>query len=130
MQRSDPAPGFDASPFAAAISAAIFGYLGFLAGLSTEDASGPVALWIAFLWSMRLGCVAFALSAALAFARDRRARIASGALGMLAAVALLAIAVWDLADGAHAAAMNGWILLLVAGWNGFESFSALRAARA
>ncbi|MDI9403490.1 MAG: hypothetical protein QM516_06415 [Limnohabitans sp.] len=116
--------------FSPLISAAIFGYYGFLNDTVrdvTDDQTGQtVPLWIGFLWSMRLVALLFVLSVVMALRRTRGSLFVSGLGGMLAALLLAAFAVWDAMDQQYMLAAPGWLLVLFAAWNGYASAGSLR----
>jgi hypothetical protein len=116
--------------FSPLISAAIFGYYGFLNDTVRDvidDQTGQtVPLWIAFLWSMRLVAVLFLISVGMAMLRKRGSLFVSGLAGMTAALMLAAFAVWDAMDEQYMLAAPGWLLVLFAAWNGYASAGTLR----
>jgi hypothetical protein len=120
-----PAP----SLFSPLLSVAVFGYYGFLAGLTTSDANGPVPIWIAFLWAMRVACVASLASVALVLSRSPRALAASAAIDFLNSLALVGLGVWDLLDPDHTVAVHPILLILIGCWFGYEAFAVLRSRR-
>lgn len=124
QRRPDFQPDARPDLLAPILSAAIFGYYGFFAGLATIGRDGePVALWIAFVWALRGAAVLFALSAAVALAKARVGLLVYGASGVVATGGLLAVFVWDLAspDGV---AIHPAILLILIVWNGYGSLTS------
>jgi hypothetical protein len=118
---------FRLDPFAPLIAALCTGYYGFLAGLDTADASGTVALWIAFVWVLRAAC-AFSLVALLAcFTASPLARVASVASAVVLAVGCGGILVWDLLDDAHSVAAHPFLLGILAIWNGWVAWTTARS---
>lgn len=118
-------------PFAPALSALIFGYYGFLDSTirDTTDGSGAtVALWLGSLWILRVTAVLFAACVALALLRTRAAALAYGAVGLLSALGLLTILVWDQLDTKYFFAAHPLILLVCVLWNGWSSVASLRRA--
>ena len=112
------------------ISAAIFGYYGFLAGLATHGADGePIALWIACVWVLRASTVLYAICAVLAWRGRPDAELAYGLCGLAATAALAAIFVWDLIspDGV---AVNPILMVVLLVWNTYNSVSTIRGGLA
>lgn len=124
----DHRTGRTADLLAPLLSAAIFGYYGFLAGLETSDANGVVPLWLGSVWILRIAAILFASCIGLALLDNAWSEAAYGGAGLLAAAGLLAILVWDQLDTANATAFHPLLLLVFAIWNGFASVSTLRAA--
>lgn len=121
-------PDRRADVFGPLISTVLFGYYGFLAGLSTHGSSGePIPLWIAFLWVLRGSTVLFAICLVLAIRGSRRELLWYGVSGALAAAALAAVFVWDLADP-NSLAVHPVIMLILIVWNGYGSVQTIRDA--
>jgi hypothetical protein len=111
------------------ISAAIFGYFGFLSDTTsqvTNSAGETVPLWIGALWILRLSTLLFAGAAGLAMARIPMAGLASGVAGLAATLGLLVILVWDQVDRQHYFACPGWLLAIFIVWNGYHSVRTVR----
>lgn len=110
------------------ISTVLFGYYGFLAGLDTHGSAGePIALWIAFVWSLRISAVLFAICLVLAARGNPRELLWYGISGAIATAGLAAVLVWDFADP-NALAVSPFILLIFVAWNGYSSFATIRDA--
>ena len=111
------------------ISAAIFGYFGFLSDTTsqvTNSAGETVPLWIGALWILRLSTLLFAGAAGLALARAPMAGLASGLAGLAATLGLLVILVWDQVDRQYYFACPGWLLAIFIVWNGYHSIRTVR----
>jgi|LauGreDrversion4_2_1035121.scaffolds.fasta_scaffold1171588_2 hypothetical protein len=122
----DGGRGLDA--FGPLVSALLFAYYGFVAGLATHGSAGePIALWIAFVWVLRIGAIIFAISTALAFLRNPKTDLLYGAGGLFATAALAGVFVWDLVDP-NSLAVSPVILLILIVWNGYASIQTLRDA--
>ena len=113
-----------------ALTTAIFGYYGFLAGLSTTGDNGEsVPLFLAFVWTMRVGSAASLACVLLALTGSRKAAPAYLVLAALATVGPLGCAVWDLIDANHALAASPVILLVFGVWNAYCLLTAARELR-
>jgi len=131
MAESTPRPVADrmGDLLAPLISAVLFGYYGFFAGLDTSDASGAtVPLWLGSVWILRIVTVLFAATIALALKDHPWSELAYGAAGLAATLGLLVILVWDQLDTANRTAFHPLLLVVFVVWNGFGSISTLRAA--
>ncbi len=125
--RSDHAP----DAFGPLLSAAIFGYYGFLNGTvsqTTGNQGETVALWVGTLWILRLAAVLFAVCAVLALRGDRRTNLIYGAGGLAATAGLAAILVWDQLDSNYQTAFSPLLLVIFVAWNAYASGSTLRDA--
>jgi hypothetical protein len=110
------------------ISAALFAYYGFVAGLSTHGGAGePIALWIAFVWVLRVAAVIFGISTVLALLRNPKTDLLYGAGGLFATAALAGVLAWDLVDP-NSLAVSPIILVILIIWNGYSSIQTLRDA--
>jgi hypothetical protein len=126
----------DASPsssdaFGPLLSAAVFGYYGFVDSVvsQTTDSSGQtVALWVGALWIIRIATLLFAVSAGLAFRNDSRTDLVYAVGTLIATLGLVVILVWDQFDTNYQTAFHPVILILCIAWNGYSSVAALRAA--
>ncbi len=133
MDQRTASPRSDRSPdaFGPLISAAIFGYYGFLSGTvsQTTGAQGEtVALWLGTLWILRVAAVLFAVCAVLAFRADQRTDLVYGAVGVIATAGLAAILVWDQLDTNYQTAFSPLLLVIFVAWNAYASVSTLRDA--
>jgi len=129
MDESRPAHRFEPDVLGPLLSAAIFGYFGFLSGTTsqvTNSAGDTVPLWVGSLWILRLSTVLFAGAAGLAMARAPIAGLASGFAGLAATLGLLVILVWDQLDTQYMFACPGWLLAIFIAWNGYHSVRTVR----
>ena len=118
--------------FGLVISVLLFGYFGFLQGLSTTTTpGGPVVpMFAVFVWTLRIAAVGFLMALALQLLRrGRLAVLVAGVVGLLSAVAFLVLGVWDLMDDSLALALSPLFLLLFAAWNGYVSWGSLSTLR-
>jgi len=112
------------------IAAALFGYFGF--GISwvhryTTDSPPQLLIMVAVLmWTLRAGCVAFALSAVLAMAGSISGLLLYAVVGLLTSIAMLAVAVWDYTTPQYFSGVSPFLLLIFAAWNGYSSIEQLR----
>lgn len=112
------------------LSAAVFGYYGFLSGVTsdiTNDAGEVVPLWVGSLWILRLCALAFLGCAVVGFLKLRHAGLIFGIAGMLAALGLFVVLVWSQLDPEYDFACHPLILLVFGCWNAYASFIAIRA---
>lgn len=112
--------------FAPLVAALCAGYYGFFAGLETSDGSGTVALWLAFVWVLRVACILSLLALAACFVPSTSARALYIASAAVLAVGCGGILAWDLLDDAHAVAAHPLLLALLALWNGWVAWTTLR----
>lgn len=114
--------------FGPLISTVLFGYYGFLAGLDTHGSAGePIALWIAFVWVLRISAVLFAICLVLAVRGNPRELLWYGVSGAIATAGLAGVFAWDFADP-NSLAVSPLILLIFIAWNGYSSFATIRDA--
>ena len=112
--------------FAPLLSALIFGYYGFIAGLSTHGANGePIALWIAFLWVLRAATILYVICTVLAWRRRPGAELAYGLCGLGATAGLAVIFVWDLISPDSTAVLPLLMAVLLV-WNAYSSIGTMR----
>ena len=120
--------GLLAGPFIMFISAAIFGYFGFFMGLTSTTAGGNFIFFFALLvWTLKIGAVGFLLSALLTFGTPLVGNLVYSVIGLLTAAGLIIVGVMDIADSRNAAALPPVLAFLFAAWNGWGSWSGLRA---
>jgi hypothetical protein len=111
------------------VSAALFGYFGFLTGMTATTAGGEFVLFFAILlWTLRVGAVAFAAAAILALFRPRLAAMIYGVAGLLTAAGLAVVGAMDWLDPVRASAIPPVLAFIFAVLNGLGSWSALREA--
>lgn len=108
------------------LSAAIFGYFGFMMGFPELDANGdPIPLVVTLKWTLRGSAIAFLVSGVLAMAQPLAANLLFSALGLLSAVMLAVVGVWDL-NSSFYSGLHPVLLFIFAAWNGFGSWSGLQ----
>ncbi|MFZ9880704.1 MAG: hypothetical protein ACO3QC_04810 [Phycisphaerales bacterium] len=113
-----------------ALTAAVFGYFGFIAGLATTGNDGEtVPLYTAFVWSMRVVALGALVAVLLALSGNRRAAPLYLAIMVLTTVCPLGCAIWDLADTTYNLASPPILLIVFAIWNGYCAFGAARELR-
>jgi hypothetical protein len=108
------------------LSAVVFGYYGFIAGLDTHGSDGnPVALWIAFVWVLRIATLLYLGCLVLAVRARPNSELAYGLASAFATAGLAAIFCWDLASP-DSTVMHPLLLLVLIVWNGYCAGSAIR----
>lgn len=113
-----------------ALTAAIFGYYGFFAGLmTTGDGGESVPLYMAFVWTMRIVSVASLACVLLALTGNRKAAPAYLAMAALSTVGPLGCAVWDMVDAEYNLATSPLILIVFGIWNGYCLYRTVRELR-
>lgn len=126
MNQSRSGPNF-AGPTIMIISAVLFGYFGFFAGMTSATAGGQVVLFYAILlWTLRIGAIGFALSAGLSFILPLIGNLVYALFGIGTSIGLVIVAVMDIADTSHIAAIPPFWAFLFAAWNGYGSWMSLR----
>ena len=123
-----PPQNLFAGPGIMLISAAIFGYFGFFTiWLTTSGTTGEFLFFVALLeWTLKVSSVGFALSAIVTLANPFVGNLLYSIVGVLGAIALVIVGILDIADAQHTA-MHPAILFLFAAWNGYNSWTGLRA---
>ena len=117
-----------AGPGVMLLSAAIFGYFGFMTVFPELDADGdPIPLVVTLKWTLRMSAIAFLATGLLVLAKPLPANLLFGGLGLVSAVMLAIIGVWDLASP-FASGIPPVLLFIFAVWNGLSSLSGLQAA--
>jgi hypothetical protein len=109
------------------LSTAIFGYFGFMAGLATGDGSGTVPLYLTTVWVLRVSAILFLGCAVVAMMRFPRAGLLAGVAGGIATLGLAVVMAWSIADPERDIAVHPLIMILCILWNGYGSFTAIRA---
>ena len=126
MERTETTSGL-AGPGIMLLSAGLFGYFGFTSQWISTGANGQYLFFVDLLeWTLKGSAVLFLLSALLTFVQPLAGNIAYGVTGLLGAVLLVAVAVLDFLDPNHMV-MSLLLLLLFAAWNGYGSWTSLRA---
>lgn len=119
--------GGSANLFFMVISAALFAYFGFFAGMTATAADGTFVLFFAILlWTLRAGAIGFALSAVLTFASPLLANLLYALVGLGTSIGLVIVAVMDIADKTYIAAIPPFWAFVFAAWNGYGSWTSLR----
>ena len=122
-----------AGPGPMIFGALLFGYFGFLLGLTPNNSAGHfVWLFAVFLWTLRVVAIGNALSAMVTFASPLPGNVLYGLVGVLSAVAFVILAVWDILDKTYMLYgmpfLPAWMMLLLfAAWNGYGSWVGLQA---
>lgn len=118
-----------AGPVIMLISAAIFGYFGFLAlNWNTPGVDGqPVFFRVLCGWTLKATAIAFAASVMVTFAAPLAGNLLYALVGLISAVLLVVVAIMDLADTRHTIMPYAPVVLLAfAAWNGWGSYASLR----
>ena len=111
------------------ISAALFGYFGFVHSWDTAGLDGQFLLFVAIEeWTLKACAVGFGLAGVLTFIAPRPAEFFYAIVGLLSAAGFVVAAVLDLSDPHHTA-MQPFLLFLFAAWNGFGSLTSIRSLR-
>lgn len=115
------------------LSALIFGFFGFFyVNWNTPGVDGnPVLFRVLLGWTLKGAAVLFLASAALTLFKPPAGNLLYAVTGVVSAALFVVVAVMDVADSQHTFMPYGWVvLLLFAAWNGYGSWSALRAVLA
>lgn len=126
--RESPADG-RADLFGLFLSTGVFGYFGFFATDWAHErlTSGELLpMIVLFKWTLRLSAIGFGVALLLAFAKRRESELLSGLVGVLGAIAFVAVGAWAMATGLSPG-LPPILLLLFAAWNGYGSWASLRA---
>ncbi len=114
------------------ISLVLFGYYGFVSSTTsdlTNENNETVALWLAFLWSMRVVALLFAGCVVLALTKHAAAHLALGICGLVATATLATLGLWDASDTNYQLACPTLLLWIFVAWNGYASITTLRESR-
>jgi hypothetical protein len=118
--------GVLAGPGVMLLSAAIFAYFGFGLTWITTGNNGQFLVYVAILeWTLKVSTIAFLLSAAITVASPLLGNILFSLLGLLGALAFVVILILDWRDPQHTA-LSPILLIIFAGWNGYNSWTGLR----
>ncbi|UCD73952.1 MAG: hypothetical protein JSV91_09155 [Phycisphaerales bacterium] len=117
-----------AGPGMMLLSAVIFGYFGFTTSfVHTSAITGQLLIYVPMLeWTLKVTAILFAISGVAAFLRPLEANLLFCVAGLFSALLFVAVAVMDFADKQHMV-MSPVLLLIFAAWNGFGSWSGLKA---
>jgi hypothetical protein len=108
------------------VSAAIFGYFGWM----TVWAQQLLPMTAILKWSLRIGSIAFAVAAGLAFAGGMLGPLLYAVAGVVTSILFVVVAVMDWANATHSTGIPPFLLLLFAAWNGYGSVAAIAEVRA
>jgi hypothetical protein len=110
------------------LSAAIFGYFGFGVGYpETDTVTGKaIPMVLTLKWSVRGAAVAFLAAGGLTLVHPGLGNGLYAVAGLIAAALFCVVAAWDLGS-TYASGIHPFLLLVFAAWNGYASFSGLRA---
>ncbi len=110
------------------LSAAIFGFFGFMMAFPEIDSTtgNLIPLVVTLKWTLRAAAVAFLLSAVLSIANPRAGEILYAGVSLISAGLFVVVAVWDIMTPQYVSGVHWFLLLVFAAWNGFGSYSSLR----
>lgn len=117
-------------PWAMLLSAALFAYFGFFAGIgfNTPGVNGQVVPFRPLLgWTLRGAAIAFLVAGLVTFAARRPGVILYAVVGLISAVLFAVVVVMDLLDAQHGLFPYAPLILgAFAIWNGYGSIMGLR----
>lgn len=119
-----------AGPGIMLLSAAIFGYFGWVIGKNgyAPDQNGQIVpSWVLLAATIHASAVVFALSALLTFFHPAAGNLLYGISGVLSALLFVVVVILDHLDKTHVLAVSPILLILFAAWNGYGSWTGLRA---
>ncbi len=112
------------------LSAAMFGYFGFLYGINwnTPGIDGQIVLFRIMLgWTLKVSAIVFAFAALITFVNKYVSNLIYIAVGLISSVLFIFIIIMDLLDSQHGIFGGAPVILgIFAVWNGFGSYSSLR----
>ncbi len=117
-----------AGPGIMLLSAAIFGFFGFMLPFPELDTKtgSLIPLVITLKWTLRAAAIGFLLSAVITMANTFAGNLLYALVGIVSAAMFVGIAVWDLGSPWHSG-VHPFLLFVFAAWNGYSSFAGLRA---
>ena len=117
-----------AGPGIMLLSAAIFGYFGFMLAFPELDAKtgSLIPLVITLKWTLRAGAIGFLSAAVITMVNTSAGNLLYALVGIVSAAMFVGIAVWDLGSAWHSG-VHPFLLFVFAAWNGYSSFTGLRA---
>ena len=117
-----------AGPGIMLLSAAIFGYFGFMLAFPELDreTGSLIPLVITLKWTLRAAAIGFLLAAVITMANTSAGNLLYALVGIVSAAMFVGIAVWDLGSAWHSG-VHPFLLFVFAAWNGYSSFAGLRA---
>ena len=119
-----------AGPGIMLLSAAIFGYFGFAITWIHHSTTGQFLLFVALLdWTLKGSAIGFGMAAVLTFVKPPLGNLLYGVIGLLGAVLFVVVAGMDYVDKQHTA-LHPVLLLIFAAWNGYGSWTGLKAVLA
>jgi hypothetical protein len=126
-RQSAPGSAALAGPGMMILSAAIFGYFGFMTMFPEIDSTTGkvIPLVVTLKWTLRVSAVAFFAAALATVAKPVAGNLLYAGLGVVSAIALAVVGVWDLTS-TYYSGIHPFLLFLFAAWNGYSSWSSLR----
>ena len=113
------------------ISAGLFAWFGFRTSWAHQytNTQPPelVTMVVVLKWTLRVGAIAFGLSAILSMAGLRAGPAIYALAGVVTAALFLIVAIWDWSSPYYCG-IPVVLLVIFAVWNGFSSWTGLRAA--
>lgn len=126
-----------AQTFPILFAAAIYAALGWLLLSWSHQYANPTAsqpqpqllyMVVMLKWTLRGGAIAFAVAGMLALRGTVLGPLLYGIVGVLAALSLATVAVWDL-NSQYYSGLHPALLLLLAAWHGYGSVTGLYELR-
>ncbi len=123
--------GIFTGPVVMLLSAALFGYFGFMMSWNHHSAiTGQFLLFVALLeWTLKGSALAYVAAAVLTVASPTIGNLVFGVAGLAGAILFVVIAGMDHVDKQHMV-LSPVLLLIFAAWNGYGSITGLRAVLA
>ena len=125
--------GIFSGPVGMLFSAAIFGFFGFFyLNWNTPGVNGQVVPFRVLLgWTLKISSILFFVSAGVTLAQPVLGNLLYALVGVIGAGLFIIVAVMDLADPQHMIMPYApFVLVLFAAWNGYGSWTSLRAVLA
>lgn len=121
--------GIFAGPFVMLFSAAIFGFFGFSRDWAAPFTDGKVVLFMVLLgWTLRISACLFLIAGVTALVKPIAGHLLYALTSVASAGLFVVVVVMDVTDTSHMVMPYGeFVLLFFAIWNGYGSWSALRA---
>ena len=118
-----------AGPIVMLFSAALFGFFGFSRDWSAPFPDGKVILFMVVLgWTLKISGSLFLVSGILTFVRPIPGHLLYASTGVVSAGLFVVVVVMDVTDTDHMIMPYAEVvLLLIAGWNGYNSWVSLRS---
>ncbi len=120
--------GLLAGPGIMLLSAAIFGFFGFMTPFPELDANTGelIPLVLTLKWTLRITAVALLAAGLVAMAQPLVGDIVYSVTGLVSAIMLVVVGVWDLLVEYHSG-VHWFLLFAFAAWNGWGSYSGLQS---